>query len=368
MASYSERRWLAISEPGYVSTDNVIMTSGLGENDIVIGTWNLLAQSLTLRDRYPYSSECALDEKSRLRLTIKEISEFRPHILLLQEVEPIRCYEDTLKNLGYLPSYHIRPSSTYGCMILHKQDTFSLIDSVRFDFDNDRFAIEGRPRNINQTSTKSIGLFSILLHIPTQKVLIVGSGHMYWHPNADLLRLRQWLFYLLNLEDILKQWPEAAVLLAADFNTRPGDFVCSLVSGKTAPNPENCPPLHQGYSFEQIPEHEQKLYDSCINSVIRSKTQPSLPEILEQWKKLTVPYIHSVYSTYTCTEKCPGPPFTSYNLRITATDHIFVDKKKLLPRALLEIPSAEECSCQVALPNEKYPSDHISLGAIVTMV
>lgn len=369
MATYKDRRWLAVKNYARLTGTEARATASPSASPLIrVGTWNLLAQSLALRERYPYCSKKALDYGSRLRLTLGEISDFRPDILALQEVEPLPHYLETLGRLGYASISRERPMANDGCAILYREDMFTARSSLLFNLDDDSFAIEGRESDANGIRTKGIGIFAVLVHKETSKSMIVGSGHMYWHPNAGLVRLRQWLFYMEMLQKLHAADPDSAVILAADFNTRPDDFVCSLISGRAHPEVTSAPRLLHRHTLEDIPGHERESYEKCMLAIHQSESQPSLEEILGRWSKLKVPRLMSIYPTCMSEAGDSGPRFTSLNARESSIDHIFIDENHFRPIALLETPSVEECTVQVALPNDYYPSDHVSLGALISLV
>lgn len=364
MHDYSNRKWLGIKKVG--GFYEICRKDISEQNDFTIITWNILAKSHIDRNRYSHCKDENLQEEARKKLTIKEISDLNPDLLLLQEVEPSSYYSEKLGELGYMSSYHRRPGKRDGSMILWKESKFAILEKQNYNLDEDLFALEGRDLNNYQISTGSIGAFCVLKHKNTNKKIILGTGHLYWLPCADLVRLRQWLYYLQKLEDLKKTWENSCAILAADFNTKNGSHAFLLMLGKIKPSIEYFPEIYDSFSFDKVPDSIKPLYDEGINRVMLSKKQPDISSILDSWKRLNIKNLIDVYCSFSAIDVSPSLPCPSYDVRVKGVDHILVENDKIVTKAILEIPIKRISSIEDAIPNESCPSDHFPIGAIVS--
>ena len=62
------------------------------------------------------------------------------------------------------------------------------------------------------------------------------------------------------------------------------------------------------------------------------------------------------------------PAWTQYNqdFKIT-TDHLFVNRRVAVKK-VLSLPEESELTEETALPNSKYPSDHLRLEAVIQIL
>jgi mRNA deadenylase 3'-5' endonuclease subunit Ccr4 len=79
--------------------------------------------------------------------------------------------------------------------------------------------------------------------------------------------------------------------------------------------------------------------------------------------------LDSVYNQYQegSSREARNPKWTNYTVGFKGTiDHIFVSPNVTINK-ILDIPTDKELQSEVALPNSKFPSDHIRIAAILQL-
>ncbi|KAM3959054.1 2',5'-phosphodiesterase 12 [Aphomia sociella] len=160
------------------------------------------------------------------------------------------------------------------------------------------------------------------------ELVLVGNTHLYFHPDADHIRLIQggiFVYWLNEVRNNLKnQMPEKRIslIICGDFNSVPS---CGIY----------------------------KLYTTGV-----------APSSLEDWKSNTDEAVHnlSLQQDLPLESACGTPPFTNFTDGFAdCLDYIFYDKSCLEVEQVVPLPSEEELRVHTALPSIVFPSDHIAL-------
>ncbi|MFT4977398.1 MAG: endonuclease/exonuclease/phosphatase family metal-dependent hydrolase [Myxococcota bacterium] len=98
-------------------------------NDLVVETYNVLAQCFVEPERYAYVSPPALLQPDvRMKLLLERISASRAHIILLQEVEPeLLTAIEAMLGHSHDICYAARPTHSDGCAVLVSRSDAALL-------------------------------------------------------------------------------------------------------------------------------------------------------------------------------------------------------------------------------------------------
>lgn len=161
-----------------------------------------------------------------------------------------------------------------------------------------------------------------------EDILIVGNTHLYFHPDADHIRLIQGgiiIYWLQHIkENIEKKYPDKRIslILSGDFNSVPS---CGIY----------------------------QLYCTGMAS-------STLPD----WKSNTNEAVEglSLKQDISLASACGTPEFTNFTHEFAdCLDYIFYEKTNLEVIQVVPFPSTEELKANIALPSVVFPSDHIAL-------
>jgi len=176
-------------------------------------------------------------------------------------------------------------------------------------------------------------------------------------------------------------------IVCGDFNSAPDTNIYRFLTQHLIPEDQFARFLLPTDHNDPDSNHLTKIVSSSIDGTLsqeyknRTVKSPSevlriqqLKELLENSKKF--PLLKSAYSNYTDLDKSMTPSkywngepaYTSYAGWKGTLDYIFLldgeeTKKSLKLTAILSIPEERLLSEQTGLPSEKFPSDHLSIGA-----
>lgn len=179
---------------------------------------------------------------------------------------------------------------------------------------------------------RSTALQVTLLRVKnSNRLLLIANTHLYFHPDADHVRLLQIGLSMLYIENYMKglsiKHPDTniALIFCGDFNSVPECGIYKLMTENYVPH---------------------DFVDWRSNEIEAVKDL----ELRQSFK------MRSAYS--------PEIPFTNFTPHFTATlDYIFYESDKLKVDEVIPIPSAEELNAYVAIPSLVCPSDHVALVA-----
>lgn len=270
----------------------------------------------------------------RSKQILREITDYSPSILCLQEADNIReFYGPSLAklNLDYVHVCRTGKADGEGVWFDRRRWFCRASQSVRFADLEEIARKEGRP-NFELFSTPNVAQIAILEALqpgdsePT--LLVVSSLHLWWKPDDGWLRAAQTRYFYQQLQLFLEEQEaqNAPVILAGDFNSLPRSKVYSFMRGKG---------LQSAYA----------LYPRDAQAV-RAARAPK------------------VRGGSTRSEDLTGPeaPFTSVNGARTETiDYIWFSEANFTVDRLLDVPDISKA--HDGLPTLIHPSDHLPLVA-----
>jgi mRNA deadenylase 3'-5' endonuclease subunit Ccr4 len=378
-------------------------------------SYNMLAQCLVRKELYPFAASLYLRQKYRFDRILRELSERSPTLLAMQEVDN---YENpvgpALNSSSYDAVYALKakvnnsrpgedesktaPASTedaggHGLLLAWKRDLWSreAYKELKFDGHPLTHPTPVRPKtgNIAQmvalrsTSKKDFGL-------------ILGNVHAFWRPAAKYERARQIYVLvkeLLSFRDSVSDGKtEWTTLLCGDFNSVPSSAAYRVLTRKE----DFSDPETRRAALEELEPHISAFGALGVDEPADSETGPyptnPFPPsvVLEALERLPVT-LESAYGNYTDVDErhrtgdprweagmgwMGEPAYTTSCLFAGTLDYIFLlrdrdekdekvkkDEAKYRVEAekVLEVPPVEVVL--PGIPNEVFPSDHVSLMA-----
>lgn len=220
-------------------------------------TYNLLADLYADSDYsrstlFPYCPPYALAIDYRKQLFMKEILGYNGDIVCLQEVDS-KIFDLDLQPLlrmsDYVGTFKPKGLTAEGLATFFNSKKFSLIknDGINIGENIDKLEIFNelwlRIRN-NEQLAKRITERSTAVQVTTikaidsSKILIVANTHLYFHPDADHIRLLQMSFCMSYVEHVFQQMKQElnaddndiSVIFCGDFNSVPECGIFKLMT------------------------------------------------------------------------------------------------------------------------------------------
>ncbi|KAJ8019825.1 2',5'-phosphodiesterase 12 [Holothuria leucospilota] len=313
-------------------------------------SYNLLADTYADSDfsrdvLFPHCPPEFLAGDYRQQLSLKEIIGYHSDILCLQEVDKSfyeRSLRPSLGALGYEGAFCCKTRGVAeGEAIFFQNDRYKLLGShdivvnekLKTDSANEDLltVISKSSQFLESISNKSTVAQVMVLddtQIPNKKV-IVANTHLYFHPNANHVRMIQVAVILRHMQQLMEvykeQDPDACIslLLIGDLNSSKWSGVYELIS--TGRVPVNSINWFTGGKEEYCGGMEL-THDLNLQSA------------------------------------CPDVPYTNFvPAFIDTIDHIVFSVDTIGIHRVVPMPSHEEVTRYTALPNEVFPSDHLAL-------
>ncbi|XP_064212613.1 2',5'-phosphodiesterase 12 isoform X2 [Tribolium castaneum] len=209
-------------------------------------SYNILADlycdsDFTREVLHPYCPPYALAIDYRKQLFIKEITGYNGDLICLQEVDrKIYNYDlqPLFEQLGYDSDFCIkRGSVAEGLACFYNRERFKCLETFRLVLSdelntNSLFSdiwakIEGNKNLTERILNRSTVLqVNILESLENDEVLVVGNTHLYFHPDADHIRLLQGAAIIRYLEHLMDEFrnkykKRLSLILCGDFNSTP---------------------------------------------------------------------------------------------------------------------------------------------------
>ncbi|XP_014603536.1 PREDICTED: 2',5'-phosphodiesterase 12 [Polistes canadensis] len=313
-----------------------------------VTSYNILAESYSSttyskENLFPYCPAYALEMNYRKQLILKELIGFNSDIICLQEVDN-KIYENdlvpNLSLLGYKSVFNTKNSMSEGLAIFFNNDRF---EELCFDFtvighntEMPKFVQvwskikneKAKKRFLDRNTTAQI--IALKSKERPSDILVITNTHLYFHPDADHIRLLQGYYILLYIEKFVENMkmkcPDSnvSILLCGDFNSVPECGIYQLM------------------------------------------TENYIPENYKDWSSNLEETVKDISLTHNISfaSACGTPTYTNYTPVFSGClDYIFYEKNKLEVEQVIPMPSLEEISVNIGLPSIVFPSDHISLCA-----
>lgn len=194
---------------------------------------------------FPYCPPYALKVDYRKQLYIKELLGYNADIMCLQEVD-MKIFEYDLKPVledeskGFRGVIAQKGSSGEGIATFFRTSRFDLIETYNLNIGEhikslDVFSelwtkIQSNEKLVERICERATTLQLNLLKMKNDKYILVANTHLYFHPDADHIRLLQFGFSMLYVEDIYKKTlqnynlqseKDLAIVFCGDFNSVP---------------------------------------------------------------------------------------------------------------------------------------------------
>ncbi|XP_011313372.1 2',5'-phosphodiesterase 12 isoform X2 [Fopius arisanus] len=319
-----------------------------------ITSYNILADTYANSDYsrqylFPYCPSYALAMDYRKLLIVKELIGYNSDILCLQEVDK-KVYEcdlmPALSSLNYSGTFTTKGDTREGLAVFYDQNRFQMLDK--------KCIVMGKNIEVNQAFSRiwdkihnekarqcflerntSLLIVTLQSRNNPSEILIIGNTHLYFHPDADHIRLLQSYFALTQCQSIVEynnkihSGKRVSLILSGDFNSTPADGIYELVTKK-----------HIGGDH------------------VNWKSNPE--QIIEN-----IPLSH----TLSLASACGTPDYTNFTVDFAdCLDYIFYQTNNLQVTQVVPMPSKEELSLHKAIPSIVFPSDHVAICADLTWI
>jgi 2',5'-phosphodiesterase len=322
----------------------------LSGNAIRVVTYNVLADyyadSVDGRTKlFNYCPQYAIDIDYRKQLLLKEIVGYNADILCMQEVD-FKVFELDLipfLNEQTMSGVHEKKGTTpEGLATFYRTDRFELIENYGINLGeaakthpacSDLFQkLQYNEKLVTRFVDRSTTLQVVLLRsleFPN-KFFIVANVHLYFHPDADHVRLLQIGFSMLLVDDFVNKYKEKystddiSLLFCGDFNSVPECGIFKL--------------MNEGQVPEDFIDWSSNKEEAVVNV--------------------------NLSQAYAMKSACGTPKYTNFTLGFReCIDYIFYQSDKFSVTKSVDIPSDEDLNLHNAIPSVCFPSDHIALIA-----
>eukprot|EP00299_Pterocystis_sp_00344_P019027 c9478_g1_i1.p1 GENE.c9478_g1_i1~~c9478_g1_i1.p1 ORF type:complete len:560 (+),score=114.06 c9478_g1_i1:23-1681(+) len=371
----------------WVSKPGVQLNHHTPDQVFKVMCYNVLAQAYATPAFYPHCPSWALDWSYRSNLILQEIVSVGADIVCLQEIQTEHfetLFVPELAKHGYTGIH--RPKSRYntmhdedrrfvdGCCIFWKSSRFELNFEHLVDFVEQTMAREYLLADHNAwsrlISKDNIGLVAVLEFKPTNgkggihhnanfpslhdvrgspqrksadfhseqynpgsKYILICNTHIHWNPEFNDVKLMQSQLLIEEVQKLLPRNMKIPIIFCGDFNSTPDSGVWEFLQNGYLPA------HHPDFGKFQWGHHTTK--DGKPGSGLRHHLN-----------------LHSAYTSVNGAE----PEFTNASpLFRGCLSYIWFSQDTLKARCVLETPNKAILEEDVAMPNSRSPSDHVSL-------
>jgi len=266
--------------------------------------WNILAQTLAVNGRFEFATPEMLAWEHRKQLIIKEVLQYKPDLVCLEEVDCFQLIKEDLQCHGYRGEFLPKPSSP----CLKYQDNIGPDGNVVL---TKPIGKSGRTHHkilsledgAETNSTVLIDEFEVR---GGEHVVFLLATHLKASQSASAMEIRrQQAEHLVRIVQELKASQNSSVIICGDFNAEPEE--------------------------------------PAIQILKKSGLKSAYEEILGEEPKITT------YKTR-----------LDVGLRARCIDYIFYCSEKLAAVSVVDLPTSQQLSALATggLPNLTFPSDH----------
>ncbi|KAK3861133.1 hypothetical protein Pcinc_032865 [Petrolisthes cinctipes] len=333
-----------------------LFTSHLaGENCLRVVSYNILADLYADSDHartnlFPTCPAYAIAIDYRKQLLIAEITGYKGDLVCLQEVDEkvfLRDLEPALAETGLDGHYTPKGGSVNeGIALFYRRDKLRLLEKNRLILieelqKNTLFSeawerVQACPAAVERINRGTVLQISVLECVgevagsSAGRILVVGGTHLYFHPDADHVRLLQAGLCITLLRQVMQlyqvKYPEKEVCLVfcGDFNSTPEFAVYRLMTQQWVGEDDIDWSSADGEHIEGLSFNHDLELDSA----------------------------------------CGLPPYTNFTPFFHGClDYIYYQTDKFDVKKVVPLPSHEEVTEHTALPSITMPSDHLPLIA-----
>jgi len=316
----------------------------LNENDqkssILVMSYNIMAYNFTKIEWFPYCQPEFLHPKYRAPRILNEIEKVNADIVCLQECDHdlfSEFYKVNLEALGYNTIF--KPQSQNRIVtnvIAYKKSLFKQERVLYLDLNEDL-------GKLDESFNKHKEAYIVKLkQKSTGKDLIIVNTHLFWNPDHEYVKYGQISKIIKYVEDNFSK--DIPVIFAGDMNSTPNSNVVK-------------------YIYKKAPE---------VNMNIKGDYAKNKKYIDQFWKESKHSLeLRSAYDVYKVSSNKDfeeyadnHADFTTYTHEFIGTlDYILYSSKLLEVVELLKVPTHDTEVKGLRLPNNRYPSDHLKIGA-----
>ena len=285
-------------------------------------TFNVLADAY-IGESFSYCDRAYLEFSYRGPQVMRILENLSPDIICLQEVDHYKDFYFPRLSHNYEVFEEKRTGGEDSLIIAFFKKNFIFLKKTVISYDNEVSEELFETSQLQDRFRK--GNKALILEIQssrTKEKYIVVNTHLHWDPKEEDVKLFQMVQLLKYLENRYSR--KEKLVICGDFNS--------------------------------LPDSRQ------IQLLLKEKTQ-----ITDFWKKKHRNLkFRSAYSKYRQkNQRSEHPSFTNYTGNFKGVlDYIFYSRKSpLLLKRILKIPKSGELRENIAIPNRKWPSDHLPLLA-----
>lgn len=320
----------------------------LSGKSIRVASYNILADYYAdtedgIKLLFNYCPEYAIRIDYRKQLLLKEILGYNADIFCMQEVDFKIFDGDMVPFLGeqHMAGVHNKKGTTpEGVATFFRTDRFELVESLAWNIGEtvkihpacqELFQkLQYNAKLVERLTERSTTLQVVILKSKEfpQKFIAVANTHLYFHPDADHLRLLQIGFSMILVQDVVAKFKDeskasdVSLIFCGDFNSVPDCGIYKLMT-------------------EQFVPADFVDWSSNADQAVKNVT-------LSQPLKMQ--------------SACGTPQFTNYTVGFKAClDYIFYQSDKFNVTKIVETPEEAELSVHLAIPSVVFPSDHIAI-------
>lgn len=344
--------------PGYCPFEcrHLFTEKRLDGKSLRICSYNILADyyadTETGRQQlFVYCPQYAIDIDYRKQLLIKELLGYNADIMCLQEVDYKVFDLDLIPFLSEqcnMNGVHDKKGTTpEGLATFYRTDRFELIESHGLNIGEsvksqeackDLFAkLQYNDQLVLRLTDRSTTLQIVLLKSRefSEKYFVVANTHLYFHPDADHIRLLQIGISMILVEDFIKKFKEK-------FST---NDISLIFCG----------------DFNSVPE--------C--GIYKLMTEGHVPANFIDWKSKEEEAVRDVELTqpFKMVSATGNENVTNFTVGFKeCIDYIFIQNDKFNVTKTIEMPSKEDLEAHLAIPSVTFPSDHIAILAELEII
>ncbi|CAG9768941.1 unnamed protein product [Ceutorhynchus assimilis] len=318
-------------------------------NEFRVVSYNILADlycdsDYSRKELFPYCPPYALSIDYRKQLFLKEIIGYNADIVCLQEVDrKVFKYDlkPTLSHLGYESNFDLKGNGAVaeGLAFFYNTSRFILLgheeiffaDQIKTNplFEDIWGKIKRNEKLASRISDRTTTMqVNVVGSLENNEVLVVANTHLYFHPDADHIRLLHGCLAIRYLENFVKETKKrycdkrVSLIFCGDFNSVP---TCGIYKLYTT-----------GFLPGNFPDYSSNQEES-INNI-------------------------NMKQSFKLQSACGTPKYTNFTVIFAAClDYIFYEETNLAVSQVIPLPSEEELIENSAIPSVVFPSDHVAL-------
>ncbi|KAM4625894.1 LOW QUALITY PROTEIN: protein angel homolog 1-like [Polymixia lowei] len=347
--------------------------------DFTVMSYNVMAQDLleTNQELYSHCPLEVLNWSYRCHLLIEEIQKYAPDILCLQEVQENHYMEQllpVLSQMGYTCVYKCRTGTkTDGCATCYRGNRFSELSVSLLEF---------RRVETGLLDRDNVGIVVLLQPVVTQgsgrvkaSPLCVANTHLLFNPRRGDVKLAQLAIVLAEINNMVESCmatgDQCNVILCGDFNSVPhmplyqlittGQlFYHGLAAWMISGQEDLSYKAHHYRLFAPLWPSSLGITDTCQYSTGKEKLPSQTQESAHEH---TLPGSGQSEVTTLHSEVGATVDYIFYTPKHVQKDDGQLVRGGLKMIGRLSLLSEEDLWAMRGLPNEIFPSDHLSLLA-----